>query len=113
HFKPRNDTNAHTGRDAPHHTNHELDHTMDQCSDHHVDREAGPLIKQDKTKPNETKQAAAAVLGFYEENFGVAAPFVKKAIVRWLEVSGEELVLYAMERTLESGKATWAYTKGI
>lgn len=118
HSEPDDDTNPLSGRYVDHHADQSMDHNADQSAGHLPDHEPDPLVKQDKTKkdetkPKETKKAAAAVLHFFEDNFGVAGPFVKASIVSWLEDLGEGLVLRAMERSLESGKATWAYTKGI
>lgn len=114
---PNNDTNFRPVQSVNHHMNHTSDSYVIQSSDHLLDHRAAPLVKQNQTrnetKQNETKRAAAAVFRFYEDNFGVASPFVKDSIVKWLEDLGEVLVLYAMEQALENGKETWAYTKGI
>lgn len=78
-----------------------------------------PLFKQKENKrQNETRQKQQPihhfdVLSFYQENFGMVGAYVQSDMLYWVEKSGEEMVLYAMKRSLEQNKPTWGYVKGI
>lgn len=87
------------------------DHKTNHSAGHHPD----PLIKQNNKK---NKQKTDNIMQtdahrFYQQNFGIPTPFVSKAIATWVQDTSNELVIYAMERTLERGKTTWGYTKAI
>src|SRR5699024_6710938 len=91
-FHSHHETNSHHDRDADPDTDHTPDHEVDQPANHLPNDYPDTLGKQnkDETKPNETKRAAAAVLRFYEGNFGVAGPYITESIVWWLEALGEK-----------------------
>lgn len=92
-------------------TDQQAEDNADYLTDHQTD----PLIKQDITKPNETnkQQQPTDAIRFYNENFGTASPFVAESILHWTQDLPEDLIIHAMERTLEQGKTHWGYVKGI
>ncbi|WP_010530111.1 DnaD domain-containing protein [Lentibacillus jeotgali] len=93
-------------------TVYSMDHNM-ACN---VDHSTDPLIKQyinkNKTKHKPTTTTTDAIQ-FYRKNFGVASSYVADDISNWINDMGDPLVLDAMKRALEQGKATWRYVKGI
>lgn len=99
----------------------------------HANPNPAPLNKQDRNKTNlkqnKTKASAAEAgsagekikgkseapdaIRFYQENFGMATPFIAESLLDWIDVLGEELVIKAMQRALERGKTSWGYVKSI
>ncbi|WP_249869205.1 DnaD domain protein [Oceanobacillus saliphilus] len=100
--------------------NHNLDHKLDRNNDqkmddnmnHNVSQNADPLIKQNKTKQNDTTNATDAIR-FFQDNFGGVSPYVAEDMIHWINELGESLVLYAMKRALERGRLNWGYVKAI
>ncbi|MFD1361272.1 DnaD domain-containing protein [Lentibacillus salinarum] len=116
------DCSAGHAQDGPTDDEHSTDHVVDGDRDHSLDRTtnrtAAPLVKhkqKDKQKPkqNETNTADDDAIGFYQENFGIASPFVVDSIVNWCHDMGEPLVTEAMKRALERNKTSWGYVKSI
>lgn len=114
----------HSKETAPNHqidqdSDQDKNHIKDQSLGHLTDHQPDPLIKQDQTKPNQTKQnnnnqpEPTDAIIFHQQNFGIASPFVSESILKWTNDLPEELVIHAMERALEQGKAHWGYAKGI
>jgi DnaD/phage-associated family protein len=114
----------------------EVTHVPTHDANHLPDHEPAPLLKQYitemKPKRNDTKTAAADArervssgtkiedagkepdaIRFYQENFGMASPFVAESLMDWIQSLGEELVIEAMKRALERGKTSWGYVKSI
>ena len=91
---------------------------MNQVADEGVDhlraREVGALIKrkENKKKQNNPIPAEEAIV-FFQDNFGVASAYVSEEILHWVNQSGEQLVLHAMKRALDRGKASWGYVRAI
>ncbi|MCP1124593.1 DnaD domain protein [Bacillus sp. 3103sda1] len=52
-------------------------------------------------------------IDFYMKNFGVISPFMGEEINNWVEDLNEDLVVKAMQITLENNKRNWSYVKGI
>ena len=50
---------------------------------------------------------------FYMDNFGVINPFMAEEIDQWVQDLNTELVVKAMQITLENNKRSWSYVKGI
>lgn len=50
---------------------------------------------------------------FYMDNFGVINPFMAEEIDKWVQDLNTELVVKAMQITLENNKRSWSYVKGI
>lgn len=118
---PNTDSNTNMNANANVNTNPNLNPNMNPNTDPNADantnRHPAPLLKQNKknTKPNKTinNQQQADAIRFYQNNFGVASPFVIESILDWSKDMPEELIIHAMERALEQGKANWGYVKGI
>ncbi|ASN04362.1 DnaD domain-containing protein [Virgibacillus necropolis] len=80
---------------------------------HNVDHKLTPLIKpKQKDKQNNTTTTDDAIV-FFQENFGAITPYVANDMINWVNDLGEPLILDAMKRALERGKANWGYVKGI
>ena len=47
------------------------------------------------------------------DNFGVINPFMAEEIDQWVQDLNTELVVKAMQITLENNKRSWSYVKGI
>ncbi|WP_249872443.1 DnaD domain protein [Oceanobacillus saliphilus] len=89
-----------------------MNHNMNYSLDHNVSRNADPLFKQNKTKQNNTTNTPDAIQ-FFQENFDVMSPYVVEDIIHWMNDLDESLILYAMKRALERGRANWGYVKAI
>ncbi|MFA1820146.1 DnaD domain-containing protein [Virgibacillus oceani] len=86
----------------------------DEGMDHLADRDAGALIKRKENKKKQDKTVAAdSTIVFFEENFGLASPYVSRELLHWVNNMGEQLVLHAMKRALDRGKTSWGYVRAI
>ncbi|MFA1822759.1 DnaD domain-containing protein [Virgibacillus oceani] len=86
----------------------------DEGMDHLADRDAGALIKRkEKNKKQDNTIAAENAIAFFQDNFDVAAPYVRNELLHWVNHSGEQLVLNAMKRALDRGKTSWGYVRAI
>ena len=81
----------------------------------------GTLYKQNNTKQNINKTTTTSSnsrviffrsIEFYTEHFKTPSKYVHQQIMKWIEVMGDELVVQALQRTVENGKE-WPYTVGI
>ncbi|WP_373893765.1 DnaD domain-containing protein [Virgibacillus sp. CBA3643] len=89
-------------------------HVDDKVSDSKsgiLDWSTDPLFKRTKTEKKQKHTTDAIV--FYQENFGLISPYVADELINWVNDLGEPLILDAMKRALERGKANWVYVKGI
>lgn len=77
-----------------------------------LDHNPAPLFKQKETKQKITTAAADAI-DFFQKNIGVISPYIMGDVIKWISDIGQPLVLAAMKRALERGKANWGYIKGI
>ncbi|MBP1971758.1 DnaD/phage-associated family protein [Virgibacillus natechei] len=99
------------------------DGSVDDSSTHKVsdslsgnpDCSVDALFKRTKTKKkqNNTVATTTDAIAFYQDNFGLISPYVADELINWVTDLGEPLILNAMKRTLERGKANWGYVKGI
>ncbi|MFD0954028.1 DnaD domain protein [Virgibacillus natechei] len=72
------------------------------------------LFKRTKTKKKQNNTVATTgAIAFYQDNFGLISPYVADELINWVTDLGEPLILDAMKRALERGKASWGYVKGI
>lgn len=94
-----------------------------------IDQKTATLNKESKIKQKETKQYATTrarvaevnsdeirnsdAIVFYQENFGIARPFLSDEILSWVNDLDDELVIEGMKRALERGKFNFGYVKGI
>ncbi|MFD1850949.1 DnaD domain-containing protein [Oceanobacillus bengalensis] len=105
--------------DMSHLSDQSMDHLgnqgVNQLEDQPKNLEASPLIKQNKKekKEKENNIITADAFVFYQENFGVASPFVVESLMHWIGDIGEVLVIEAMKRALERNKTSWGYVKSI
>jgi len=77
-----------------------------------LDHNPGPLLKQNEIKQANTTTAAEAI-HFFKNNFGKVSPYILDELNKWVHAIGQALVLTAMKRALERGKANFGYLKGI
>ena len=110
--------NPHTDLYADTSTVQSANHITNDTTDHRKDHNTNPLIKQNKTTENQTKtnhhnQGPTNPITFYKTNFDTPSSFIYKSIINWTHDTSEELIIHAMERALEQGKAHWGYVKGI
>lgn len=77
-----------------------------------LDHNPSPLLKQNETKQENTTTAADAI-HFFKNNFGKVSPYILDELNKWVHAIGQALVLTAMKRALERGKANFGYLKGI
>ncbi|GAA0486431.1 DnaD domain protein [Salinibacillus aidingensis] len=100
-----------------HSANPKADHTMDQSTDQSLNHSADPLIKERKTKENQTNptttNAKTASVIFFEENAGELPTYIQHDVQEWAQSVGDELVIQAIKRALERNKANWGYVKSI
>ncbi|MFC4025155.1 DnaD domain-containing protein [Oceanobacillus longus] len=89
----------------------DVDRNLDHNMNHNVSGNADPLIKQNNTKQNDSTNTDA--IQFFQENFGLVSPYVAEDMIHWINDLDESLVLYAMKRALERGRANWGYVKAI
>lgn len=80
---------------------------------HNVDGKPAPLIKRKQKEKQNNKTTTTAAMAFFQNNFGKVTPYVAQDMNHWENDLGEALVLHAMKRALERGKANWGYVKGI
>lgn len=136
-FSPSNVSQPVT-RNVAETTDEPMNDLTNELVDHLPDQHVAPLNKQNinkrNTKQNKTNQTAEKTRGeivyeqqmnhhpqtnepdaiqFYQENFGIASPFVAEALLDWTRELGDELVIEAMKRALERNKTTWGYVKAI
>lgn len=55
----------------------------------------------------------AEIIGSYEENIGSFPPAAKDALIGWLEVFADDLILLAIKKAALSGVRKWNYINGI
>ncbi|PAV28413.1 hypothetical protein CIL05_17420 [Virgibacillus profundi] len=87
----------------------------DQPMDHLKGQDAGTLIKQkeNEKKGDKTIVATTDAIAFFQANFGMLNAYVADDMINWVNDMGEPLVMNAMKRALERGKANWGYVKAI
>jgi DnaD/phage-associated family protein len=79
-----------------------------------LEEEVGALsIYSDNTLKSITTDDKKSSYCFYEQNFGQISPFLSEKISKWVDDLSEELVIKAMEITLERNKRSFSYTEGI
>ncbi|PAV28369.1 hypothetical protein CIL05_17200 [Virgibacillus profundi] len=90
-------------------------YSSDRNSGYKTDHNSGPFFKQDNTKEkqNKTTATAADAIQFFKDNFGGISPFISGSIQSWVDETNEQLVLHAMELSVEQGVLKWRYVKGI
>lgn len=76
-----------------------------------LDHNVSPLLKQKETKKGSL--TAANAIAFFKENFGKISPYIRTELNQWVNDISESLVIAAMKRALDRGKASWGYVKGI
>ncbi|MGG1326877.1 DnaD domain protein [Bacillus tropicus] len=74
--------------------------------------------QQEEKEEKEEKEGQHVVvennpIHFYMDNFGVINPFMAEEIDQWVQDLNTELVVKAMQITLENNKRSWSYVKGI
>lgn len=104
-----------TDHNPDHTTVDSVAHCKDYITGHSTDHTTAPFFKQDNTKQNINKNQTtiADAIRFYQDNFERVTPFISEDILEWINDMGEPLILYAMKLSLEQGKTTWRYVKGI
>lgn len=72
-------------------------------------------MKECKNERNNTTTTnnARDAIAFYQNNFGMATPYVAEDILYWINDVGDEMVIEAMTRSLERNKTNWGYVKSI
>ncbi|WP_051530064.1 DnaD domain protein [Anoxybacteroides tepidamans] len=98
------------------------------AGDSSVGRSAGSagdssaLIKQNKTKQNETKKEREEerardfreVVSFFEQNgFGAVGGYIGERMAAWIDDMSKEIVIEAMKTAVENGAKTWGYVETI
>lgn len=94
-------------------TNHNLSGYLDQVAT----QEASSLYKQNETKRNKTLSSTSSapdvIFKFYSENFGTLTGYIQSELNYSLTQFTSDLVLEALKRAAENGKASWNYALGI
>jgi len=91
-----------------------MNQVADEGVDHLRTQETGALIKRKENKKKQNNPIPAEeAIAFFQDNFGVASSYVSGEVLHWVNRSGEQLVLHAMKRALDRGKASWGYVRAI
>ncbi|MEH7458487.1 DnaD domain protein, partial [Bacillus sp. JJ1127] len=67
----------------------------------------------EEEEKEESPVAENLAIDFYMRNFGVISSYMGEEINQWVDDLTQELVVKAMQITLENNKRSWSYTKGI
>ena len=70
-------------------------------------------VKNERSNNTTTTDNARDAIAFYQNNFGMATPYVAEDILYWINDIGDEMVIEAMTRSLERNKTNWGYVKSI
>ncbi|KAB8126929.1 DnaD domain protein [Gracilibacillus oryzae] len=68
--------------------------------------------EEQQQKEKQVSRSSQNPFTFYEQNFGMLAPFIAEDISMWIDDLNEELVIKALEIALENQKP-WKYAKSI
>ena len=72
-----------------------------------------PKQKQNKTKGSSGEVEVGNPFEFYQENFGMASPFILESIGMWVDDMNEEIVIAAMKLSLKNGANSFSYIETI
>lgn len=84
---------------------------------HSIDKNSIDKISKDKKKEQVESESCGDgfqnVSKFYEENINVLTPYTAKLLEDYTEELGQELVIYALQISIENNKRTISYIKAI
>ncbi|WP_042473265.1 DnaD domain-containing protein [Bacillus ndiopicus] len=63
--------------------------------------------------PSDDNEKAAAITFYQENGFGVLSSYAREKIDTWIDVMGEELVIYAMKLAIDNNAIRWNYVETI
>lgn len=92
-----------------------FDHTPGGESDHTGGGRFDHQERKDKEKINTTTKEQENCFNFYEQNFGIMAPYLIEQVGQWLDDFEEQhdIIIFAMQIALERNKRSWGYIQAI
>lgn len=99
-----------TSRDGTEEDKNRLDIEIDKEKELQQDNNTQ---KENELKHLDVDDDINQAIDFYQKNFGVVNPYTAQSIVDACKTFSEEVVVEAMKKSLEQGKTTYSYVRGI
>lgn len=71
------------------------------------------LVKESKDKDSQEENVVIGAIDFYQQNFGILNPYTSQQIVDAIEIFNDDIVIKAMQISLENNVRNYNYVRAI